>query len=619
MSNVSDATTTPEQTESTNISYSPGIETSNMFDALSPLHATSTVNNIDVGAAPSFDHGKQLYTHLNDLKTVYLDVTSNICSTLGETSIKNVTSNDIKVCAKIQKKLLSDYLLSILTQCSFVCLDSNLNALRENTSYLNLNFDELTSEISKCVETQIQKYSVNNDALLSQINEQINRMHSLSESLLSNQNNNNTPRVQLQHQPSHGPPPITTFPRPKVSNSTKCFEESINDFVSPELSARLQDFLNNCNKFEENVENGHSVAMFGQPYHYNGSKHSNESTDIPSPITEVIELINQKFPEQKLNSCLVNKYTGPKSFLPRHSDNEANIEPGSMICTVSLGHSATIHFTESHGNGSHEHLAEPNSLYVMSRTSQAFWQHQIHRKSIPENEVRYSMTFRHISKNFSKSTIIIGDSNTRQLKFGTGKGTFGHNMPGKRIEALHITDIDPAECCGYRNIFIHCGINDIKHYKINNRDKVSAKFSELKSKINDISVLCPESRVFVSPILPTKSQMWNQRAEYFNKLLFAYMNQSMKFVALNFNEFCDNDNKLSDDMGKFWNKNDPLHLGSKGISTLVKIIRHHVYSSVIVPSPHVRDYSAVICGHSVSRENASHGAAETFSLRPAAT
>ena len=93
----------------------------------------------------------------------------------------------------------------------------------------------------------------------------------------------------------------------------------------------------------------------------------------------------------------------------------------------------------------------------------------------------------------------------------------------------------------------------------------------------------------------------------------------MKFVALNFNEFCDNYNKLSDDMGKFWNTNDPLHLGSKGISTLVKIIRKHVYSSVIVPSPHVRDYSAVIRGHSVSREGTFHGAAQTFSSRSAAT
>ena len=48
--------------------------------------------------------------------------------------------------------------------------------------------------------------------------------------------------------------------------------------------------------------------------------------------------------------------------------------------------------------------------------------------------------------------------------FGLGRGyggTFGHNIPGRRIQAMHIEDINPADCCGYKNIFLHCGINNI--------------------------------------------------------------------------------------------------------------------------------------------------------------
>ena len=54
------------------------------------------------------------------------------------------------------------------------------------------------------------------------------------------------------------------------------------------------------------------------------------------------------------------------------------------------------------------------------------------------NTSRYSITFRSVGKN---STIIIGDSNTKHLKFSTGqhreKGTFEYHMPGERVETFH--------------------------------------------------------------------------------------------------------------------------------------------------------------------------------------
>ena len=74
------------------------------------------------------------------------------------------------------------------------------------------------------------------------------------------------------------------------------------------------------------------------------------------------------------------------------------------------------------------------------------------------NTSRYSITFRSVGKNFKNSTIIIGDSNTKHLKFSTGKhrekGTFGYNMPGERVETFHISQIDERErkCLGYQNI-----------------------------------------------------------------------------------------------------------------------------------------------------------------------
>ena len=70
----------------------------------------------------------------------------------------------------------------------------------------------------------------------------------------------------------------------------------------------------------------------------------------------------------------------------------------------------------------------------------------------------------------------------------------------------------------------------------------------------------------MSPILPTKSQDWNKRAAYFNKLLFKFCNGSNgKVIAHNFSSFCDEYGNLRSDMGKYWDPSDPLQLGSNGI------------------------------------------------------
>ena len=83
------------------------------------------------------------------------------------------------------------------------------------------------------------------------------------------------------------------------------------------------------------------------------------------------------------DSC--NKYTDPQVYLPRHADD--------VICT--FVHSSKIKFSELHGKETQEHVAEPNSLYTMSRDSQGYWQHQIENDcSLSETSVRYRLTFK---------------------------------------------------------------------------------------------------------------------------------------------------------------------------------------------------------------------------------
>ena len=65
----------------------------------------------------------------------------------------------------------------------------------------------------------------------------------------------------------------------------------------------------------------------------------------------------------------------------------------------------------------------------------------------------YSITFRSVGKNYKNSTIIIGDSNTKQLKFSTGKHReillhLDTTCRGKRLETFHISQIDESKGFG---------------------------------------------------------------------------------------------------------------------------------------------------------------------------
>ncbi len=469
----------------------------------------------------------------------------------------------------------------------------------------------------------MERYCNKQDNQILALQDQVSKLETLQSSLLSKCfvkpcHGNDYPVADFYHvEATH--PEATSTPN-LYNNPTKCVEGYFTNFIPSDLSSNLSQFLNTCTDFGDNIENGHSVAMFGYPYNYHGSQHSGKATDIPEHIKEVIGLIEAKYPGSEINSCLVNKYSGPDAFLPRHSDNEQNIAPGSNIFTVSLGCSDTIKFSEIHGAACMSQTVENNSLYVMTRTSQAFWQHQTSKDSGRANDdVRYSLTFRNVSDKFRRSTVIIGDSNTRHLKFGTGRGTFGHQIPGKRIEATHISKINPVDCCGYKNIFIHCGVNDIKHFRVNTMDKISKKSQELQTVINEIVAICPNSNVYVSPILPTKSMDINRRAIKFNEMLFRFRSECGTFECLDFTVFVDKYGCLRPDLGRHWNPQDSLHLGVNGISIMVNMIRKRVYSTVISSFRPYKKFSSVLQGNGVNRAGSGHRAVMSSQFDVAAT
>ena len=78
-----------------------------------------------------------------------------------------------------------------------------------------------------------------------------------------------------------------------------------------------------------------------------------------------------------------------------------------------------------------------------------------------------------------------------------------------------------------------------------------------------------------------------------------------RFTTLNFALFVDgNTGLLSENLGRYWNPGDSLHLGSKGVRMFAQLIREHVHSSKITSG---KRYSDVLRGTDVAVVGRDHG------------
>ena len=553
-----------------------------------------------------------LLAHATNLRTETDNIKLNICTILKVDIDKfaNVTANSIKQSSVLNKLTLADGLLSMLNLSEKVC---SVVGGRKLPSQSHSQIGSVTANLSRAVSRdnlepppnslllRIQNsldeltnthVTINQD-MLSSIKGQLNELQASIDQLESKRSVST---------PQYGStPPITTPgllgcgfklnapPKPQITplheiqslvdHEAKHVSLYKDNFISPEVSTELENFLSkHSSKFDENSESGHGVISFGEVYNYNGGKALKPVSKVfPPVIAALIASIKKQDPESVINQCLVNRYTDQAASLPEHSDDEKSIVYGSNIYTVSVGGTCDVAFRRK--SGPPEEIVQTvkgNSLYVMSKQSQNTWTHRI-ESCEEERELRYSLTFRYITQHNDNVTIICGDSNTRNLHFGSGKRTFGDKLPGKRVENFVIDQIQPEKCIGYQNVFVHCGVNDIKR----SGASVDACVKKLMDKIDRICELCPSSRITVSPILPTKMEWLNVRGRQFNKLLFEHLYfVNPRVASLNFSGFCDNF-RLREDMGRWNQPDDYIHLGSTGIFTLSRLIIDRVFKSSV--------------------------------------
>ena len=168
------------------------------------------------------------------------------------------------------------------------------------------------------------------------------------------------------------------------------------------------------------------------------------------------------------------------------------------------------------------------------------------------------------------STCIVGDSNTKGIKFGSGKGTVGECYPGKQVFSPVIKDINPLSCASYQNVVL--SQSDVKCY-----DDIKQVHARFKSKLRDINQLNPRAKVFIVPILPTGSEALNAKICDYNHLRINDLPKSIYNVSIvdGVPRFLDSRRNLLK-KSLFRKAGDILHINSSGHALLVRLVKDSI-------------------------------------------
>ena len=190
-----------------------------------------------------------------------------------------------------------------------------------------MSTDSLISRIEEAMQNCVVPQ---NSELLNSIQSNLNQ---LSQEIKDFAAKNNAPvSTESQKPPSLGQiKSISPEPSPN-ENTEPPFHTHNKNFISEDEAENLKVFFDST-RFTRG--GSREVVSYGTVYKYMGAKTTNPKP-IPEALQPLVDRIN--FGRgYKINRILVNKFEGPDSALPKHSDNEYDINPSSEIITVSLG------------------------------------------------------------------------------------------------------------------------------------------------------------------------------------------------------------------------------------------------------------------------------------------
>lgn len=537
---------------------------------------------------PVVDPTKTITTIMGGLCNKARQIKADICSALSKTHFKDVRAADMcgKGNVKVSKELLASNVITLVGLID--CIDPIING--EPPVHINVSSSKSSdhTDFVDNIQRRLDRFDTTlstNEENIGKVGEMLKQLESWCNGTLSpasdRTNAIRVPSVSMQpntisqQRAASDIPQIDPYVRYEDNAFTTTVQDTLHQFVA-----------DNSTKFTS-VGNCRDTLYFGEyGYKYSGGQHDVQA--MPTVLEDLLQLIKPHLTDKdaKLNSCLVSRYKTGSDFIPPHRDDEPVINPESEIVTVSIGVDRVMKFTDNTGADIRSLTLKNASVLITNRRAQDFWLHEIEKSDAITDE-RVSFTFRHIAPHFLKSSVIIGDSNTRFLSFGEGKGNFGAWMPGKRVEAIHVENIPQPETIGpYRNIIIHTGINNIKH---RNRRSNCSLAMELENKCKNILNVYPRSRIYLCLLLPTKLDSLNYRVKEFNNILFEISHTHRNISVIDYNAalYCDRNGLLKAELGRHDKEtgrpldSDVLHLGKKGLRLLAKGIKSSVFQGKV--------------------------------------
>ena len=117
------------------------------------------------------------------------------------------------------------------------------------------------------------------------------------------------------------------------------------------------------------------------------------------------------------------------------------------------------------------------------------------------------------------------------------------------------------------------GINDV-----NRRDRESASniIKKLEGKCKGIHEIYPHTRIYLSPLLPTKSPELNKQIWEVNDQIVALSKKHHNIILINNSIFADSNGCLLPEYGRYSNPNDILHLGRNGLRVFAANIKSYI-------------------------------------------
>ena len=129
---------------------------------------------------------------------------------------------------------------------------------------------------------------------------------------------------------------------------------------------------------------------------------------------------------------------------------------------------------------------------------------------------------------------------------------------------------------GYSNIFLCCGTNNLRQEHVRSEADIKKTVEELRLKLEVITQLCPKSKVFVSPVLPSRLPHMNKNIIRYNQLVDSMLKQffpDMWFASVY--SFVDNQGLLA---SRLTRNGDSIHLGPRGIAKFVSHLKYCVFT-----------------------------------------